>query len=291
MELLEQIETQSKKVEELRVKLPVIKKIQLHTGVEGFNSPNSYGIYKNTGGNCLGVSKGSYTPVDLSMFLDVIVTSITESGLDLDVDKMEYHEYKGGKKVTFSVPLKTYEIASPMIGDIMQTKLLFTTGFDVMTKSGLSFATHRLWCKNGAKRWQTDYDIPFKNTKNSVDKYMLFTEQVIKTVADTEDYVKFLGDLSKKPITQSQLDDFYMSMFGINRVNYHESHKKSQNIFDAVNQAVAIEQQNTGVNAFSLLQGITRYTSHEVAEVEEDLYFGNAAVINENAHKLIYSLN
>lgn len=289
-DILEKIEIQSKKVEELRAKLPTIKKIQLHSGLDGFNSPNSFGIYKSTGGSCLGVSKNSYTPVNLSMFLDVIVKSITESELDLDVDQIEYKEYKEGKKITFSIPLKEYEIASPMKGDIIQTKLLFSSGFDVQTKSSLSFATYRLFCGNGAKRWQTDYDISFKNTKNSVDKYMLFTDQVIRTVTDTEEYVKFLGELSKKSISQKQLDDFYMSMFGINRTNYHESHGKSQKIFDAINQAVAIEEKNTRMNAFSLLQGCTRYSSHEVAEVEEDLYFGNAAVINQKAHELIFSL-
>lgn len=291
MQILEQIEVQNNKVEELRTKLPEIKKIQLHSGVEGFNSPNNYGIYKSTGGDCLGVSKGSYTPVNLSMFLDVIVNSITESNLDVNVDQIEYKEYKGGKKVTFSIPLKKYEIETPMKGDILESKLLFTTGFDVNTKSSLGFSTLRVWCSNGAKSWKSDYALSYKNTKNNVDKYMLFTEQIIKTVTDVEEYVKFLGNLSKKSITQSQLDDFYMNMFGVNRNNYHEAHKRSQNIFDRINQAVAIEQQNTGNNAFSLLQGITRYTSHELAEVEEDIYFGNAAVINQQAHQLIYSLN
>lgn len=290
-EILEYIETSNTKVEELRATLPEVKKIALHTGLSGFNDPGSFGVYKSNGGDCLGVSKGSYTPVNLSMFLDVIVNSINESGVDLDVDKMEYREYRGGKKITFSVPLKKYEIASPMVGDALESKLLFTSGFDCLTKSSLSFSTLRLWCANGAKSWKNDYALSFKNTKNNVDKYMLFTEQIIKTVTDVEDYVKFLGDLSQKTVTKDQLDNFYMAMFGINRTNYHDSHKKSQNIFDKINEAVAIEEANTGMNLFSLLNGITRYTSHELAEVEEDLYFGNAATINQQAHQLIYSLS
>ena len=145
MELLEQIETQSLKIEQLRAKLPVIEKIPLSAGLEGYNTSKVFGIYKKGGGNCLGVSKDSYKPADLSLFLDTIVNSIIESDLNLDVDKLEYKEYKGGKKVTFKIPLKEYEIETPMKGDIIQSSLLFTTGFDVQTKSSLSYSTYRLW--------------------------------------------------------------------------------------------------------------------------------------------------
>lgn len=291
MDILQQIETQSNKVEELRAKLPVIEKVKLNVGLEGYNAPNVYGIYKQGGGNCLGVSKDSFTPANLSLFLDTIVNSIYEADLNLDVDKIEFKEYKGGKKVTFKIPLKDFEIESPMKGDILKSSLLFTTGFDVQTKSSLSYSTYRIWCSNGAGRWDNGYSLSFKNTKNNADKYLLFTEQIIKTSQDVEDYVKYLGELAKKPITQSQLDDFYFRLTGVNKENYENAHGKSKKIFDAIQNAVMIESANTGMNAFSLLQAATRYSTHELAEVEEDLYFGNAAAVNQQAHQLIMSLN
>ena len=291
MELLEQIETQSLKIEQLRAKLPVIEKIPLSAGLEGYNTSKVFGIYKKGGGNCLGVSKDSYKPADLSLFLDTIVNSIIESDLNLDVDKLEYKEYKGGKKVTFKIPLKEYEIETPMKGDIIQSSLLFTTGFDVQTKSSLSYSTYRLWCSNGAKKWQEDYTLSFKNTKNNSSKYLLFTEEILKASRDVENYVEFLGNLAKKSVTQEQVDDFYLRITGVNRHNYEQAHGKSQNIFNSLQNAVMIESNNTGMNAFSLLQGATRYSTHELAEVEEDLYFGNAATFNQTAHQLIYQLN
>ena len=291
MELLEQIETQSLKIEQLRAKLPVIEKIPLSAGLEGYNTSKVFGIYKKGGGNCLGVSKDSYKPADLSLFLDTIVNSIIESDLNLDVDKLEYKEYKGGKKVTFKIPLKEYEIETPMKGDIIQSSLLFTTGFDVQTKSSLSYSTYRLWCSNGAKKWQEDYTLSFKNTKNNSSKYLLFTEEILKASRDVENYVEFLGNLAKKSVTQEQVDDFYLRITGVNRHNYEQAHGKSQNIFNSLQNAVMIESNNTGMNAFSLLQGATRYSTHELAEVEEDLYFGNAATFNQTAHQLIYNLN
>ena len=290
-DILEKIEIDSKKVEELRSKLLIAKKVQLHTGIDGFYSPNVYGTYRNTGGECLGISKDSYTPMNLSMFLDVIVNSITEADLDLDVEKLDYKEYKGGKKVTFDVPLQNFEIKSPMVGDIMETKLVFKTGFDSLTKSSISYFTKRLWCSNGASRWDGGYTVAFKNTKNNADKYLSFTNEIIQTKLDVSNYVEKLNDLVLKPVSQEKLDLFYLSMFGINRTTYAEAHKKSQNIFDAINAAVAIESANTGSNLFSLLQGATRYFTHNLAEEEGDLMFANPAVLNQRAHELVFSMS
>jgi hypothetical protein len=270
MEILEQIEVQSAKVEALRSKLPVIEKVLLNTGLEGYTNPKVYGIYKQGGGNCLGVSKDSYQPANLSLFLDTIVNSIIEADVNLDIDKLEYREYKGGKKVTFKIPLKD---------------------FDVQTKSSLSYSTYRLWCSNGAGKWDGGYSLSFKNTKGNADKYLLFTEQIIKTTEDVEKYIKSLDELVKKPVSQEQLDEFYLRITGVNKHNYEEAHGKSQNIFNALQNAVMIESANTGMNAFSLLQGATRFSTHNLAEVEEDLYFGNAAILNQTAHQLVYALN
>lgn len=291
MEILEQIEKNSSIVEEIRNRLPIIQKIPLVTGLEGYNLPKAYGIYKQTGGNCLGVSRESYRPVDLSLFLDTIVNSCTESNLDIDLNKIEYKEYKEGQKVAFRVPLKDFEVKTPMVGDIIKCSLLFTTGFDAKTKSSLTYSTYRLWCKNGAGRWDNGYSISFKNTKNSIEKHLLFTEQIIKTSEDVENYVKNLEEFAKKPITQEQIDDFYFRLTGVNKKNYEYSHGKSKKIFDSLQNAFLIESQNTGVNAFSLLQAATRYSTHELAEVTEDLYFGNAADFNQRAHQLVYQLN
>lgn len=291
-DILEEIEVQSVKVEELRNKLLIAKKIQLHPNIEGFNSPKVYGTYRNTGGECLGVSKESYTPMNLSLFLDVIVNSITEADLNINIEQLDYKEYKGGKKITFDIPLQKYEIQSPMIGDIMETKICFKTGFDSLTKSSVSYFTKRLWCMNGASRWDGGYTVAFKNTKNNADKYLSFTEEIIKTKLDIENYVEKLNEIVKKPVSQTQLDEFYMRMFGINRVNYHESHKKSQTIFDAINQCYAIESQNTGANLFSLLNSATRYATHNLAHQDEgELMFSNAATINTMAHQLVFSMN
>jgi len=111
MEILEQIELQSKQVEDIRKQLIVPKKIQLHTGLPGFESPKAYGVYRNTGGKPLGVVGESFRPMNLNHFLDSVVNSITNSGVELDISKLQYNEYYEGSRVSFTIPLKVYEIA------------------------------------------------------------------------------------------------------------------------------------------------------------------------------------
>lgn len=291
--ILEKIEMESNKIEELRGKLIQPKKIQLHSGIEGWNSPKAYGIYRHTGGDALGVVGESFKPMDLSMFLDSIVNSITQSNLDLDINKLNYTEYRGGKKIAFSIPLKDFEIKeSRMVGDIVATKLLIKTGFDGNTKCSISYSCFRLWCKNGSGAWHDEEGISFKNTKNNMDKLLVFSENLIKVANDVEDYIKRLGKLALKSITQSEMDEYYLRVFGINRYNYQESHKRTQNIFDAINQATAIELQNTGDNLYSLLNGTTRFLTHNVAEgSEEEILFSNVANTNQIAHSVVFSMN
>lgn len=290
-EILNNVEQEVQHVETIKGQLIKAKKIQLHTGLDGWNSPKAYGVYRNTGGDCLGVVGESFKPMDLEMYLDSVVQSIYSSGIDVDITKLKYEEYKGGKKIAFNIPLKKYELNTKMVGDILETKLMFKTGFDGYTKCSVSYSTLRLWCSNGAARWNEDRAISFKNTKNNNDRFMLFTDQIIKASADVDNYVKMLNELTFINITEADLDKYYLKVFGINRITYHEQATRRQNTFDKINEAVAIEMQNTGENMFSVLQGVTRYLTHEVAEKEEDLLFSSANKINSLAHSVAFNFN
>lgn len=290
---LDQIESQFNYIDEIKNKTLKAVKVQLHTGLEGFESPKSYGIYRNTGGQALGVVGKDFQPMDLNMYLDAVVHSITESNLGLDLSQIKYNEYKGGKKVAFSIPLKEMEIkTSRMVGDIIKTKLLFKTGFDGTQKCTISYSTYRIWCSNGAGSWHEDETISFKNTIGNMNRSMLFTDNIFKVVENVNNYQTLLEKAALKPISQEDIDKFFLQVFGINSKTYSENKKRTQNIFDKINQSVAIEMQNTGDNMYSFLQGITRYTTHDLAEADEgDILFSTANVINQKAHNFVFSLN
>ena len=290
MNYLETLETQANHIETLKSQVLQAKKIQLHSGIEGFDSPKAFGMYKHTGGNCLGVVGDVFEPTDLQLFLDAIEHSVFASGVDLDISKLTYNEYYGGSKVAFRLPLKKYEIKTPMVGDTLETAIEFRTGFDGKTKMSLGFYSFRLWCANGAKNWQKDVDLSMKNTSSNQAKILTFTNEILKVVSMTENYTKLLDNAALKAITQAKIDTFLTELTGYDVKDYTNLKTRQRNTLDAINGAVAIEVQNTGANLFSLLQGITRYTTHNVAERNmEKILYATANNMNTKAHELVYA--
>lgn len=251
-------------------------KLQLHSGMDGFESPDAYGIYRRDGGAPLGVVGKQFEPCDLRLFLDTIVQSIQGCAENLDLSKLTYNEFKGGSKVVFTIPLKTFEIESPMAGDTLKTALNFSTGFDGLTKFKLSYQTYRKWCSNGCGSWKDAVNLSFKNTISAQGKMIHFCNEIMKAVTSTENHVKWLNELATKKVTKEDIDQAIQAVTGYNLKEYKEMSTRKRNILDKINEAVAIEIQNTKATQFSVLQGITRYTTHELANgSEEALLFNN----------------
>lgn len=238
--LLATIENGASHIETLKTKVIKAKKIQLVCPLEGFESPDSFGIYRNTGGKALGVVGKVFEPTDLELFLDAIHHSVLNSGIDLDLTKLEYREYYGGSKVSFVLPYKKYEIQSPMVGDTLETKLCFGTGFDGKTCANLNFSALRLWCSNGAKGWQKDIDLEMKNTLNNQAKLLYFTNEIIGAVNGVDRYVGLLNNASKKSIKQSQIDEFLIALTGYNTKEKNELTTRKRNILDSINRAITV---------------------------------------------------
>lgn len=291
MELLNQISAEVTHVSNLKTKVLKAKKIRLHTGIEGFNSPEAYGIFKDTGGNALGVVGSQFEPMNLELFLDCIQQSVMSSNLDLDLTKLTYHEYYGGSKIEFKLPYQRFEIQSPMVGDVLETSLSFRTGFDGKTKMSLGFYSLRLWCTNGAKNWKKDVDLSLKNTLLNQSKVLYFTNEIITAAEQVKSHIHLLNESVKKPIIQSDIDKFLTELTGYDVKGYHELTTRKRNILDAINQSVVTEIQNTGANLFSLLQGVTRYTTHNLGKGNpEALLFEKGADMNQIAHTLVANM-
>jgi len=288
--LLSSIENSGAHIENLKTQVIKAKKIQLVCPLEGFESPDSFGIYRNTGGKALGVVGKVFEPTDLELFLDAIHHSVLNSGIDLDLTKLEYREYYGGSKVAFVLPYKKYEIESPMVGDTLETKLCFSTGFDGKTSASVNFSALRLWCKNGAKGWQKDINLTLKNTLLNQAKLLYFTNEIIKAVEGVDKYVGLLNNASKKSVKQSEIDAFITTLTGYSVKEYADLTTRKRNILDSINRSIVTEIQNTGASYFSLLQGITRYTTHELAKGDEEaLLFAHASKMSDKAHQLIFA--
>lgn len=298
MEILANIGNQFAKVEEIKAQLFDVKKIQLHTGMEGFESPTAFATYKHTGGNALGVVGKDFEPTQPSFILDNFTDALVDCNADLS--SLEYKELKGGSRVMFSANIGTFAYKNLRgFNDEMITRVNIITGFDGSTKTSMFLSTYRMVCANGMKSWRTEFEVSFKNTKGNIGKVNHLTHDVAKAINSQSNYKEFLQSLTKREITKKEHNEYIKRVTGIDATQYNELTTRSRNILDKINQAVAIEQREAGATAWALLNGITRYTNHmvKVGTDKETLiakadfiYADSGAKTNDNAQKFAFEM-
>ena len=282
--LLNSLSNEFNAIEKVESKIFIPQLVQLHPNIEGFKSPESYGVYKNTGGDALGVVGSTFRPMDLKVMLNSIVASALECGTDIDLNTLDFKEYKGGSKVAFTLHLPTVGIkGSPMVGDIIKRKIEFRTGFDGKTKSSVVESFERVWCENGCTN-TVSQNVAFKNTTNNHVKIYNLCNYITKSIENSENFVTNIGKLSEIEVTQKEIDTFLTKVTGYNVKEYKDLSTRKRNILDSINANIAIEAKNTGFNMFSIVNGVTRYNTHEVANQDvEKLFYSSAQTMNNKA--------
>ena len=289
--LLNNLSNEFNNIDIVREKIFNPQLIQLHPNIEGFESPQTFGVYKDNGGEPLGVVGSTYKPMDLKVMLDSIVTSALECGDgSIDLSTLDFKEYKGGSKVAFTLDLPTKEIVgSPMVGDIVERKIEFRTGFDGKTKSSVVESFKRLWCENGCTNTKSQ-SVAFKNTINNHAKIYNLCSYIQKSIKNSDDFMTNIGRLAEVEVSQREIDDFLTKVTGHNLKDYKNLSTKTRNVLDMINSQIAIESSNTGRNMFSLVNGVTRYTTHKMAKGnEEKLFYSSASTMNNKALALAFS--
>ena len=282
--MLEQIEKEMSHINEIKNELLVPKKIQLHTGIAGYNSPDRFGLYRPEGGEVLGIVSSQYEPMNLNIFLESVVTSLSHHTDKYDLSTLSYNEYKNGSKISLDVTSKPFEVRSMLVGDVFNTKIMFNTGFDGMTKTSLSFKVLRLTCKNGARSWKTDVSLSFRNTIGNTGKIIGLVDEITQIDHQLVSYKEDLNRIAKIKYTKKDVNEFFKKFLGFSIEEYKDQSTRSQNIFDRINESVAIEERELGMTPYTLLQGVTR--TYGQGSDEEYLFDSNAKKI-QLAHQLL----
>lgn len=272
-------------IDKIKEKLLKAVKIPLHTGMTKYTPPHSFGVYREGGGPCLGVVGDTYQPMDLNIYLTSIVDSLSHFSTKYDLDKLVYNEYKDGKKVSLDIETREFEVKSPLVGDTFKTMLSFQTGFDGLTKSSVTFKVLRLVCLNGAKSWKNDLDLSYKNTFGNQGKIIGLVDEIVQIEHNVSQYQLDLSRISQIKYTKTQVNEFYNKLLGYSEADYVDLPTISKNRFDEIQEAVAIEEKDLGMTAYTLLQGITRYNM--TREDENSYLYGAGEKMNKLAHQLL----
>jgi hypothetical protein len=170
--------------------------------------------------------------------------------------------------------------------------LCIQTGFDGLTKTSLYLYTHRLICTNGAKASNTEFQASFKNTKGNQGKVVGLCNDVSKAVSQLDDLKELYKSLDKVQVKQDIVNEYLKKVMDLDIHRSEEWSPRKQNIFDAINESIAIEFQRTGATLFGLYNGITHYTNHVASghESSDFVFVDNGAKLNDKALAFVSEL-
>ena len=282
------LENQFSNLAEVKEQLFETTLLQLHSGIEGFESPNNFGIYKKTGGQPLGVVGKSFAPQNLELIFEALTASMIDANLDLST--LRFNEYKGGQIVEFSANLADYTYnRSPIVGDITSRKINLRVGLNGRTKTTLNTYATRLWCTNGCTEKVDQMLVGFKNTKGNAFRAPALCGQLIETARKSLEFHETLNRFIDRKVTVKESEIFLLNLLGAKKMD--ELSTRKSNMLDAINACVAIESKAVGRNLFSLYQGVTRWTTYELAAQDvEAIKLSSVATYNDKAFELANNL-
>lgn len=281
-------------LEKVEASLFDVVKLQLHPNIDGFNSPDAYGVYKGTGGDALGKAGKVFDPMQPKELLANIIHTSQLNNVDLDMEKLTFKEFNGGKNVEFMIPLPSIEFTNvKKVNDITNIALSFSTSYDGTKSNLITLHTERLLCENGMRAWGVVAQMKGKNTTGGKKKILTYSDEVMKIMAGTQKFKEKLEALDKIQIKQADVNAYMTSLLGYDVTDTSELHPTTMKVLDKINSSIALEFERTGETMFGLLNGITHYTNHiaeRPADVTRDEYirFRSGAKLNDEAQRLAF---
>jgi hypothetical protein len=260
-----------------------------------FERPDAINCYNSRTGKFIGVTRTNYESLQPKTFLDTIVRSATECGVNIDLSKLTYHVLKGGQQIEFRVPLYKFEIqtgGTAKVGDITQIFISFRTGFGGYGKTVIGLFAYRLICTNGMTIRESMGEIKScKHTVNMNVKALLFCSEIADIANLAVEKAEMWAAMAAKPVSISQVTEFSLAMLKINKSATEVSTKKANQLHE-LTESIALELSRTGNNVFGLMQGGTHYANHKITNAGEldSLLIGTGASLNDDAQRLAYAL-
>ena len=265
-----------------------------------------FGIYKLTGGHCLGVMGNDFNPMQPIEFFETIISTVQDFNADLDLNTLQFKEFCKGSKIEFSICMLPLEFKNTCnVNDVTNMELTFSTSYDGTKSNVITLYTHRLVCSNGMVAKENEGYIKGRNTKNGKAKVLTFVEEIAYIINSAKNFREQMEALDKQPVTKAQIEEYKFKLFGYNKESLDndidevtgevKANTTKHSFIDVVDEAFEEELKRTGYTKFGLLQGATNYSNHysnrsEQISQEEFIRFFQGAKINDKAQELIFEM-
>lgn len=248
--------------------------------------PDTFTVYKETGGYPLGTVKDRYFPIQPSVLLDAAVDCMSEARVSYD--KLEFHQYKNSSKISFRFPLGTISFKN-IRGKEDETELYVNifNGYNGATKVRMFISTYRLICSNGMKAWRSETVGGFVNAESNQYNAEKFIKNLYKVIDKTETMKEHYEIMNRREINAEETKEFVLKALNLPDIEYADLSTRAKNNFKDAMDSVELEFERTGTTAYGLLNGITHFTNHKKRRVNIDEYLmlDSGLLINDRAQR------
>jgi hypothetical protein len=256
-----------------------------------YDAPELVGLYKTTGGRCLGTAKDSYGILQPEEFLDSIAMALDSQNFDFAEEKFDYISVKEDSVISFKVELANVGIINNVKkDDRTKVYVLFTTSFDGSISTTMALYQERLICTNGMVRKERGAIKRFRHTANSNARALAYAHEIAAMSTKFNEYEELIKAMDRVELKSKQVDELITEITGYNVKEYANLHRTQQTIIDGIRQAQAREFADTGATLYGLLNTFTRYTNYDESgklRDKEYVMFGTGDQLNTKAQKVL----
>lgn len=258
-----------------------------------FDDPKTKLVYTSDG-RYLGTTGDQYQSIQPKDFFDAVVNNVRDAGMEFDLSKLKYNDIGDGKIVEFRLPTNIVSFKNKA-GKRDETKLFlnFWTGYGGNARTEIGLYSHRLICSNGMRIVNAEVDLKVKHTENMNLKALTFVEEIIKVASQVQATSQMWQEMNSVQVTDKTVEKYVRELAKFKKgEKYADVSTRKKNIYDSINEAIAIEFGDTGATVWGLLNGATRYTNHFASGSEKSDYIltRTGAKTNEKAQELALAL-
>lgn len=240
-----------------------VEDIPMDAPKEGFEAPEGKMIY-TTGGKWLGNVGQVYESLQPIDFLNSVVDSVRDSGMEFDLSKLEYNEISNGRIIEFRLPTNIISFKNKADRtDDTNMYLNFWTGFGGAARTEIGLYSHRFICENGMRIINADIDLKVKHTANMNLKALSFTKELISIASRVESTSQMWEKMNNVEVDTKTVETFLRTLAGVKKDEmYSDLGTRRQRNYDSLNEALATEFTRTGSTVWGMLNGASYYNNH-----------------------------
>ncbi len=253
--------------------------------VIGTDKVNGYkAIVRNDNNEALSIMKNSYTVMTNAEFVETVEKIKEISGFKL----IGYNTFKGGKRVLGFLENNQEDLY--IGGHKMKHYMLLGNSFDGSSSFFQGTSTLLIRCQNQFSQIQVMNRI--YHTKQSKERMKVFYSYLDSYFGQRDNMIKTIEEFGNIKLTEELQEKMIKFVLGIKEISDKELSARKEKQIEVLRNSILRETSDLGANMFGAFQGVTFFTTHEIAPKENAFgnVFGQQADINNKAFDFASSL-